>query len=133
MFQQSSKSSRLTKYVDRKEPTMKTIIAGSRDYNDINLVLQAISQIDWRITEVVCGEGRGVDQLGKQWADDNGIPVTSFPPNWKLGRGAGPVRNQQMADYADALIAIPSPTSKGTQDMIKRASAEGLRIFILKT
>lgn len=112
-------------------PTMKTIIAGWRDYHDPDLILQAVSQIDWRITEVVCGEGPGTDQLGKQWALDNGIPVTSFPANWKLGRGAGPIRNQQMADYADALIAIPHPNSKGTKDMIKRAAANGLRIFIL--
>lgn len=111
---------------------MKTIIAGSRDYTDPNLILQAVSQIDWRITEVVCGEGKGIDQLGKQWATENGIPVTSFTPNWKIGKAAGPMRNQQMADYADALIAIPSPTSKGTNDMIKRAAANGLRIFILK-
>lgn len=112
---------------------MKTIIAGSRNITDMNLVTQAVASIDWRITEVVCGEANGVDKLGKQWAIDNGIPVTSFPANWKIGKAAGPIRNKQMADYAEALIAIMSPDSKGTQDMINKAHANGLRTFILKT
>lgn len=36
-----------------------------------------------------------------------------------------------MADYADALIALqPNGQTAGTQDMIKRASAKGIPVYI---
>jgi hypothetical protein len=35
-----------------------------------------------------------------------------------------------MVDNADALIAIPGPESKGTWDIINRAQAKGLPIYI---
>lgn len=108
---------------------MKVIIAGSRDINDYPLLLDTIEECPFDITEVVCGMARGVDTLGKRWAEANGIPVTEFPANWsKYGRAAGPIRNEEMAKYADALIAVRRPESRGTKDMVKRAIEHDLRI-----
>jgi hypothetical protein len=48
--------------------------------------------------------------------------VKEFPANWvEHGRAAGPIRNGQMADYADALIAVWDGKSKGTGNMINQA------------
>jgi uncharacterized phage-like protein YoqJ len=44
-----------------------------------------------------------------------------YPANWrKYGKRAGHRRNQQMADNADALIALWDGESPGTRDMIRR-------------
>lgn len=85
----------------------------------------------WRhpVTEVVSGCCRGVDRAGEEWARQRGIPVKRFPANWKkFGVAAGPIRNAEMAEYAEALVAIPTGVSRGTRDMIDKAKARGLEI-----
>lgn len=74
---------------------------------------------------------KGVDTLGEQWANINSVAVKRFPADWnKYGRGAGPVRNRQMSEYGDALIAIWDGKSRGTENMIEEARKRNLRIFI---
>lgn len=121
---------------------MKTIIAGSRtikNQDDVNL---AIALSGFGISEVVSGCQRtlgedgmlyGADFFGEVWANSHGIPVQPFPAKWEiLGKSAGPIRNQEMANYADALIAIWDGKSRGTKDMIDKATKKGLKVFIYK-
>jgi hypothetical protein len=112
---------------------VRTIIAGSRDLDDPSLVDDAIEASGWRyaITEVVHGGCRGVDMCAGNWGALNGIPVKMFPADWK-GRGlrAGPMRNEAMAGYADALIAVWDGESKGTKHMIQAAKFRGLKVYI---
>ena len=83
------------------------------------------------ITEVVSGGARGVDQLGERWARDNGCQVKRFLPNWSRdGKAAGHIRNRQMGDYADALVAIWDGKSRGTAGMIEYARGRGLKVFV---
>lgn len=110
---------------------MKTIVAGSREITDINLVRQAIKATPWQITEIVSGAARGVDSLGEAVAREVGLPIKRFPADWNgLGRRAGPLRNIQMAEYADALVAVWDGVSRGTAHMIKEAEKRGLRVFV---
>ncbi len=112
---------------------MKVIIAGSRTISDRESVEAAIKASGFEITEVVCGMARGVDTEGFNWAKDNNIPVKEFHADWeKYGRAAGPIRNKQMAEYADALIAIMAPNSKGTKNMIETAIKRGLKLWEVK-
>ena len=108
---------------------MKIIIAGSRklgrhtDKELVWLVADAVIKSGWRhqISEVVSGHARGVDLAGEFWADSAYIKTTTFPADWEaFGKAAGHMRNELMADYADALIAIWDGSSRGTRDMIKR-------------
>ena len=99
---------------------MKVIIAGSRGINSPRLVLDAIEQSGFTITEVVSGGAWGVDKLGEVYALGRGLPVKQFIPDWggHAGARAGFVRNSQMGEYADALIAIWDGRSRGTRHMI---------------
>jgi len=98
---------------------MKIIIAGSRGITSANLVYQAIEQSGFKFDEVVSGGAAGVDELGEDWAETSNIPVKVFPANWyKHGKAAGPLRNQTMACYADALVAVWDGESLGTYNMI---------------
>jgi hypothetical protein len=112
---------------------MKVIIAGSRiGFSS----LQVYNFIEWfvvpeiEITEVVSGKASGVDKFGELWAEVHNIPVKPFPADWKsYGNAAGPIRNEEMAKYADGLIAFCKTKSKGTTNMIKQAERYNLRIF----
>lgn len=83
------------------------------------------------VSEVVSGCARGADTLGERWAHDNNIPVRRFPADWDThGSRAGYLRNIQMAEYADALVAVWDGRSKGTGHMIDIARKRGLHIHV---
>ena len=110
---------------------MKVIIAGSRDFHDYDVVLKAIKESQFNISEVVSGMASGVDQLAIRYAKENNLPLHEYWAEWEFyGKSAGPIRNRLMAKNADALIAIHSKDSKGTKNMIETALKEGLRVFV---
>jgi len=110
---------------------MKVILAGCRCITGSNELTAAIRESGFEITEVVCGEARGVDALGRWWAGQHSIPVASFPADWdRDGRSAGYLRNVRMAEYADALIAVWNNKSPGTRHMIQTAREKGLKVYI---
>lgn len=110
---------------------MKTIIAGSRTIDDYAVVAAAVAASGFAITEVVSGCARGVDQLGEQWAYAHQLPIARFPADWKrYGRRAGPIRNNEMVGYAQALIAVWDGTSNGTHHIINAARREGRKVFV---
>ena len=113
---------------------MKTIVAGSRTVRDPAIVEDAIRRSGFSITEVVSGACRGADLMGEDWAFANGIPIKRFPADWDHdGKAAGPIRNAQMADYAEALIAVWDGVSRGTKNMIREARKRGLKVYIYNT
>lgn len=132
-----------------KEKPLKTIVAGSRGITNYEYVKAAIEYCGWEVSEIVSGGAYGVDKLGERWARENNIPIKQFIPEWKNITGkpaneigenkygqywkrAGIVRNIQMADYADALVAIWDGKSTGTQHMIRNAEEKKLKVYVLK-
>lgn len=116
---------------------MKIIVAGSRDFTDYKTVkfavLDAIAELDdlYSMTEIVSGGARGVDTLGEYLAKECGFKLKIFPADWKThGKRAGPLRNIQMGDYADALVAIRKNGSKGTTHMINYMLGLGKPVFV---
>jgi len=112
---------------------MRVIVAGSRDNVSQADIDHAIEASGWvkEITVVVSGAARGADRMGENWAKRNGVAIDSRPANWdKHGKSAGYKRNQEMADNADALIAVWDGVSRGTKHMIDIAKDKKLRTFI---
>lgn len=106
---------------------MKVVIAGTRykdkqnkiPFDDFKLVVEAVERSGFEITEVVCGMAIGVDKLGEQYAIMKGIAVKEMPANWTAhGKSAGPIRNRQMAEYADAAVIVWDGVSDGSRNMI---------------
>lgn len=114
---------------------MKLIIAGSRDL-DINYgIIDSLIRAEFKLdpTEIVSGEAKGVDQAGINWWKnitnrEYGVcfdlnhqfqmKLSIFKPDWdKHGKAAGPIRNKQMAEYADELLLIWDGKSKGSKNM----------------
>lgn len=112
---------------------MKVIIAGSRDGFVLRNVYEAIEESPFftEIEEVVSGCARGVDTDGEKWAKSNSKPITKFPANWgEFGKAAGHLRNKQMGDYADALIAVWDGKSRGTKNMIDYMESLGKPVYV---
>ena len=108
---------------------MKLIIAGGRDYKMTFEDWQKLDEID--ITEVVSGGASGADAEGERYAKNKAIPVSRFPADWKAhGKAAGPIRNRQMAKYADAVVLFPG--GRGTASMRKEAIMAGIKIYDLR-
>jgi hypothetical protein len=107
---------------------MKVIICGGRGFEDVAALEAAIKLSGFTIVEVVTGGANGADKMGDYWAQRNDRDRVVFHANWSgYGRMAGPLRNERMAEYADACIALPG--GKGTADMISRAKAHGLLLY----
>src|SRR5580658_391299 len=86
---------------------MRVIIAGSRGITDYQMLYDAVQRSGFPISRVISGMARGVDALAIRYAIKNRLPLDPFPAQWsKWGRSAGYRRNVQMAQNADALIAI---------------------------
>lgn len=120
---------------------MNLIIAGSRrfpslgitkpsdwgDWNKVepiyNILLDLIDKnisIE-SVTNEVSGKCWGIDELGEYWAMEYNKPVLSFPANWdKYKKAAGPIRNSEMEKVGHVLVAICTPKSRGTLDMIHK-------------
>lgn len=109
---------------------MKVIIAGGRDFKPRISDFLRIKEIllEHKVTEIVSGGARGADAWGEFLGEKLGIPVKRFPADWdRQGKSAGPRRNQEMAEYADAVILMPG--GRGTQNMREEASKKGLLIL----
>ena len=104
---------------------MKYIVAGGRDFNNGLIIRHILSQFN-NIDEIVSGMARGADSQGRLYAEQYNIPCKLFPAQWDtFGKAAGYIRNVEMADYADALIAFWNGKSKGTAHMIKTMKLKG--------
>lgn len=69
-------------------------------------------------TEIVSGRAKGPDMAGEKYGEFYSIPLKLFPAEWdKYGNRAGPIRNNKMAVYADALVLIWDGKSKGSRHM----------------
>lgn len=112
---------------------MKIIIAGGRDFKDYNQLCRICDDIlpQFQDVSIVSGTARGTDRLGERYAKEHGIKVERFPADWdKHGKKAGYLRNKQMAEYSDGLIAFHDHKSKGTKNMISEAQKEELMIVV---
>lgn len=121
-----------------KKPTYKIIIAGGREFSDYQLLKEKVDNI---ISEkrkrfqivIISGKARGADSLGERYANENAFNIMEFPADWdKYGKKAGYMRNTEMAENADALIAFWDGKSKGTKHMIDIATNKNLPIRIIR-
>lgn len=111
---------------------MRVIVAGSREITDYDIVRKAIEDSGFKPSLIVSGGARGVDRLGERYAAEHGIPVKKFPADWeKFGKAAGHIRNKQMAEHGDALVAVWLNESRGTKNMIMNATNCGLQLYVV--
>ena len=96
---------------------MKIAVIGSRNITVTDLSIY-ISDCD----EIVSGGAKGVDSCAAEYAEKIGVPLTVFLPQYdRYGRAAPIVRNKEIVNYADKVVAFWDGKSKGTLSVIKYA------------
>lgn len=112
---------------------MKVLICGGRDLKRDSDWLNMLGQYDQQygpFTHILHGGQTGGDNIGKQYAELNKLPVTEFKANWrKFGKRAGPLRNQRMVDEGKPVLVIALPGGVGTADMMTRARDALIRVI----
>ena len=116
---------------------MKIIIAGSRNAEWVD-VLIGIYKTRFFYTEkvdcIISGGATGADLFGEKWAKSMDIPIERFIPDWdEYGKSAGMLRNIEMANHGNCLLAIWDEESKGTKQMIEVARNRKLLISVFST
>lgn len=102
---------------------MKLAVVGSRTFIDYKKMCKEIGILKRsnEIEEIVSGGARGADSLAARYAREHDIPLKVFPANWRqYGNAAGIIRNQEIVDYCDELIAFWDGQSPGTRDTIQK-------------
>jgi len=117
---------------------MKVAIIGSRNFNNYKLFTEEVKRIlkekEWAIDEVVSGGASGADRLAWQYALVQKIKYTEFPADWKkFGKRAGHMRNTDIINYADVVIAFWDMSSPGTKDSIDKAAMQGKPLVVINT
>ena len=107
----------------------RVVVAGSRnfsDYNKLSVELDKYLAGKKNVT-IVSGTARGADRMGEKYAAEHGIKLEQFPAEWGVyHKGAGPIRNLQMVQSADAVVAFWDNTSSGTKNIIDCARKKGI-------
>ncbi len=112
---------------------MKLAVVGSRTWNQYLQLENVLCKLYPPPTEIVSGGAAGVDTLASTFAKAYGLPLTVFKPDWKqFGKAAGAIRNQEIVDYCDQLIAFWDGKSKGTVISIHMAAKAGKLLRIVE-
>ena len=113
---------------------MKLIIAGGRDFNNYDRLEYVLSVLlkNQKPFAIVCGMARGADALGRSWGLNNGIEIIEMPADWgQYGKGAGYIRNKEMAKIATHCICFWDGKSRGTKHMIDLAKEFNLNLRVV--
>lgn len=110
---------------------MKVAIIGSRDLwaEDFE------SYLPENVTEIVSGGARGIDSAAKEYARKSGIKLTEFLPDYaQFGQRAPLLRNLEIIDYSDLVLAFWDGQSRGTRFVIENCRKKGkpCKIFMAK-
>jgi hypothetical protein len=109
---------------------MRVAVIGSRTFTDYEAVKRTLSAI--KITEIISGGAKGADKLGEQYAKENDIPTKIFIPDWdKNGKAAGFMRNTDIVNEAELVIAFWDGQSKGTLDSIQKAEKQNKKVLTI--
>ena len=120
-----------------EKPIVRIGIVGSRSITSSEYVFSVLDFYLSRLLEeneivIVSGGAIGIDSLGAQWAELRKLKTEIYLPDYKqYGKSATFIRNQQIIDNSDYLIAI-TIGSNGTADSIKRAVKKNIPIKIIK-
>ena len=101
-------------------------IIGSRTITSLNLS-QYLNPQDY--AAILSGGATGVDSIAEQWARQNKIEFVLYKPNYKIyGKRAPLVRDEEMVNAADLVIAFWDGQSRGTKYTIDYAKSIGRKV-----
>lgn len=133
---------------------LKLIVAGSREFNDYELLAKTLDDylkdIEGEV-EIVSGGARGADKLGERYAEERGYRPKRFRAKWsdiqrpgaivrvnkygqKYDAAAGHIRNTKMGEYADEAVIFlqKRALNRGSLDMNDIMKTAGKKSLLIK-
>lgn len=112
---------------------MRVVVTGSRGWTKLGPILHALSKLPLD-TIIVHGGAKGADALAEDAAKQLGMTTEVHFAEWeRLGRSAGPNRNEQMLDSKpDLVLAFWDGSSRGTKHCIEGARKRGLPVEVIE-
>jgi predicted Rossmann fold nucleotide-binding protein DprA/Smf involved in DNA uptake len=113
---------------------MNVAIVGSRNFHNYDLFLKHVNDFIEKYDfpdKIISGGAKGADTLARRWAEEYGVTIKEYFPNWSLGRCAGPLRNKDIITNSTHMLAFPSKDGSGTQNAIKLAKEKGIKIIVI--
>ena len=112
------------------QSNISVAIVGSRKYPNLPLVRDFVRMLPKGV-DIISGGAKGVDQTAEFSARHYGHPVTVFAADWeRWGKSAGFIRNQEIVDSADFVVAFWDGESKGTHHTVSLAKKGHVPHFI---
>lgn len=122
---------------------MKLCIVGSRSITDPNFVFRTIDKFIkeqgvGKVT-VISGGAKGVDSLAKEYARVRALDFVEFVPYHILDKTVDFskrfffIRNKQMIDNADKVLALWDGKSSGTEHAISYSQKIGVPVMVVKS
>ena len=109
-------------------------IVGCRKFKNYELFKKKVQEwekLNGKITMIVSGGATGADSLAERYAIEHNIGISIYKPDWiKFGKAAGIMRNTDIVNSSNRLIAFPSKSSVGTWDSINKAKKAGKDVML---
>lgn len=114
----------------------RVVIGGLRSYENYK---EFCNYVDFCLSEIstkgeiiiISGHCSGTDMMAEQYAKEKNYILEIYPAEWKkYGRAAGPIRNRQMVENADYVIAFWNNKSRGTKNLIECARNRNIPIKV---
>lgn len=114
------------------EDMIKIGVIGSRSFNDYELLKRTLDEYLGKVWVIVSGGAAGADSLGEKWAIENNVKTCIYKPDWeKHGKSAGFIRNKDIVDDSDIVIAFWDSLSRGTEHSINLAKKMNKEVRIV--
>ena len=116
---------------------LKIAIVGSRELGSVDFygaMDRMVEKMVIKPTEVISGGAKGYDTMAARWAKERGIKLNEMRPEYaKYGRAATFIRNRNIVDSADIVVAFWDYKSKGTKYTIDYANNNNKTLIIIPT
>ena len=107
---------------------MKLLIVGSRKIENFDLSAHIPKDTEL----IISGGAKGIDALAEKYADEHHLSKLILRPRYELYGKAAPLkRNEQMVDFADAVLIIWNQESKGTKYTLDYAQKHGKSVTLI--
>lgn len=115
----------------------KLIVAGGRDFDNTELLVDTLNELAHTVfsdkgVSIVTGMARGADAMGSWFASRYNVKQYQFPADWeKYGKQAGFLRNMEMGNFADGVVAFWDGQSRGTKHMVEYMKKQNKYVHVV--
>lgn len=104
---------------------MKVAVIGSRSLKNVDIS----KYIPKETTEIITGGAIGIDTLAEEVADKRKISKSVIRPEYeKYGKPAPLIRNKEIVERAELVIALWDGKSRGTKYTMEYAKSTGKKV-----